>query len=47
MGCRGREFGDCTRLVMACIQEETKVEKGRDVGDLGEEQWWGNEGIRE
>lgn len=46
MGCRGREFWDCTRLITGCIREEAKVRKGRDMGDLDENQWWENEGLR-
>jgi len=38
MGCRGRAFGDCTGLTMACLQEEPtarKAGKGMDLHDLG------------
>lgn len=34
MGCRGRAFGDCTRLNTGCLGEEAKMGKGRDQGGL-------------
>lgn len=38
MGCRGRGFQDYTRLMMGCLGEEKNVGKGRDLGDLKEEE---------
>jgi len=35
MGCSGRAFCDCTRLTVGCLEVEEKVEKGKEVGDLG------------
>ena len=35
MGQRGREFWDCTGLIMGCLGEEPKARKEMDLGDLG------------
>jgi len=34
MGCKGRSFWDCTGFIR-CVEEESKVGKGMDLGDLG------------
>lgn len=34
-GCRGRTFGDCTRLTMGCLGKAPEVGKGMNIGDLG------------
>lgn len=37
MKCREKAVLDCTGLIMGCLGEETKAEKGRGLGDLRDE----------
>lgn len=48
MGCRKRALWDCRRGTMACLGEELKVGKGRDLDSFGQKQVWEmrNKGIK-
>lgn len=35
MGCRGRAFGDCAKLIIGYLGEEPQAGKGRDRGGWG------------
>jgi len=43
-GCEEKAVPDHTGLIMGCLGEEPKVEKGRGLGDLGRDKSGKTEG---